>query len=245
MKEFHKKLKSGTQVVVTINAPCGFTMNEGAVIANVSGTYIKIVLPAATDPRMDHLPIGTIVSVSMETASGEQFASNGLISSLDERPFIWVKILELLPVFSKRRCQRISVNLPMYCSVIREDGSISVIYDGKKDNGMYEPTDLSLSAGGFKLKTPFKLKDETTAITVFFSPDESEWMIPVFSKSIYSHLSPASSNFLTGFRFSMINSRDRKKIDNLVREHLLPTNPSGRARKYPSCLLRIRNNSIN
>lgn len=240
MDQFLAQMKTGMHIQITINTPCGFALVESAVIATVSGRYVKIILPAATNPKMDHLPTGTNISVSMVTDTGEQFACTGEINSLDERPFVWIKVHEMLPAVSKRRHQRISVNLPMFCSVLDEDGSITVIYDGKKDNGTYEPVDLSLSAGGFKLKTPFRVKDETIAIAVFFSPDETEWMVPVFSKAVYSYPSPANNKFLTGFRFSMINSRDKKKIDTLVREHLNPTDTTGKKRKYPSCLLRIR-----
>ncbi|MBT0664623.1 hypothetical protein KI809_09965 [Geobacter pelophilus] len=244
MKQLQAQLKTGIQTLVTINTPCGFAMVESAVIANVSGQYIKIILPAATSPKMDHLPVGTKVSLSLETDSGGQLACSAEINNLDERPFVWVKVLEMLPALAKRRHQRISVNLPMFCSVIDEDGSITIIYDGKKDNGAYEPVDLSLSAGGFKLKTPFKVKDETTAIAVFFSTDETEWMVPVFSKAVYSYPSTATDKFLTGFRFSMINSLDKKKIATLVREHLHPTTPGSKIRKYPSCILRMRNDNL-
>ncbi|GAM10214.1 hypothetical protein OR1_02502 [Geobacter sp. OR-1] len=244
MEQFQAQLKTGRHILLTINTPCGFAMVEDAVIASASGRYIKVILPAATNPKMDHLPVGTKVSVAIETDTGGQLACNAVINNLDERPFIWIKVLDTLPAISKRRHQRISVNLPMYCSVITEDGSMTVIYDGKKDNGSYEPVDLSLSAGGFKLKTPFKVKDETIAIAVFFSADETEWMVPVFSKSVYSYPSNANNKFLTGFRFSMINSRDKKKIAHLVEEHLQPVTAGCKARKYPSCLLRMRNYSF-
>jgi hypothetical protein len=189
---------------------------------------------------MEHIPVGTKVALSTDHESG-QFACSGVITSLSERPFVWIRAIELLPALAKRRHKRISVNLPMFCSVVEEDGSMTVIYDGKRENGNYDPPDLTLSAGGFKLKTPFKVKDETMAIAVFFSPDNSEWMVPVFSRSVYSLPSPVASNYQTGFRFSMINSRDRRKIESLVEEYLQTNTPSSRSKKYPSCLLRMRN----
>jgi len=239
MQDLETLFTTGTRLALSVNAPCGYTMIEGAVVANVSGRYLKIVFPAATNPKMDHIPTGTQISLMTETADSV-FAFNGLISSHDERPFVWIKVLEQLPAMEKRRHQRISMQLPMYCSVVDDSGSMQVIYDGKKSTSDYAPADLSLSAGGFKLKTPFAVKNDTMAIVVFFSPDESEWVVPVFSRAIYSHPAPASENYLTGFRFSLISSTDRRKIDTLVNTVLTTNEPRYKARKLPSCLTRIR-----
>jgi len=238
MTELEKTLPTGQMMSISVNTPCGYTLIEGAVVAATSYDYVKVVIPAATNPKLDHIPAGTNVSLLAESGS-DVFAYNGRISSLEERPFVWIRVLEQVPAMQKRKYRRISVNLPMYCSVVEESGAMTVIYDGKNENGRHDPADLCLSAGGFKLKTPFPVKKDTMAIAVFFSPDKSEWAVPVFSTSVYSYPAPAGDKYLTGFKFSLINRNDRKKIDSLVNSFHYTADPAQKARKLPSCLARI------
>lgn len=240
MKELGKVFKTGTQLSVSVNTPCGYTLIEGAVVAKTAHEEIKIVLPSAVSPKMDHIPVGTKVSLSRVVGS-DVFAYNGLICSHNERPFIKVKVFERMPAMEKRQHRRISVHLPMYCSVVDDAGAFRVIHDGKKVNGKRVPADISLSAGGFRVKTPFQVENDTMAIVVFIYPDETEHVVPVLSTSVYSYPSPASKNYLTGFKFSLINEHDRTKIDNLVDEIIYAHEPDHRTRKFPSCLARIRN----
>ena len=231
-------LTTGRALSVSITTPCGYTLIEGAFVATSSNDFIKIVFPAATNPKLDYIPVGTSVSLLTEIGN-DVYAYNGRISSLDERPFVWVKVMEQIPAMQKRKYRRISLNLPMYCSVVDESGKMTVIYDGKKDDGRHDPADLCLSAGGFKLKTPFPIKKDTMAITVFFSPDESEWIVPVFSTSVYSYPAPSGDKYLSGFKFSLIDRHNRKRIDSLVNRLHYTADPASKAIKYPSCLARI------
>ncbi|KAF0218451.1 MAG: hypothetical protein FD174_2912 [Geobacteraceae bacterium] len=240
MKELGKVFQTGTHLSVSVNTPCGYTLIEGAVVAKTAHDEIRIVLPSAVSPKMDHIPVGTQVFLSRENGS-DLFAYNGLICSHNERPFIRVKVFERMPAMEKRQHRRISVHLPMYCSVVDNNGSFTVIHDGKKVNGKRVPADLSLSAGGFRVKTPFPVEKDTMAVVVFIYPDEAEHVLPVLSTSVYSYPSTASKNFLTGFKFSLINEHDRRKIDNLVNEILCAKESAHRTRKFPSCLARIRN----
>lgn len=240
MKELGKIFETGTQLSVSVDTPCGYTLIEGAVVAKTVQGNIRLVLPAAVSPKMDHIPVGTHVTLLKENGS-DVFAYKGLIASHRERPFITVRVLERVPAMVKRQHRRISVHLPMYCSVVDDDGSFRVIHDGRKVNGKHVPADLSLSAGGFRVKTPFPVEKDTMAIVVFLYPDETEPVVPVLSTSVYSYPAPASRNFLTGFKFSLINEQDRQKIDSMVNELLCAQEPDHRTRKLPSCLARIRN----
>ncbi|TWJ16428.1 PilZ domain-containing protein [Geobacter argillaceus] len=241
MKELGNVFKTGTNLSVSVNSPCGYTLIEGAVAAKSDRGELRLVFPAAISPKMDHIPVGTQLFLSTEI-DGEIYAYNGMIASHKDRPFVTVKVFERVPALEKRQHRRVSINLPMYCSVVDDTGAFRVIHDGRKVNGRHVNTDLSLSAGGFKVKTPFRIETDTMAIAVFFYPDESEHVVPVLSSSVYSHPAPAGGNYITGFRFSLIDERDRKKIDRLVTDMISEGNPAHRARKLPACLTRMQNN---
>jgi hypothetical protein len=231
---------TGTNLSISVNTPCGYTLIEGAVVAKAVAGELRLVFPAAICPKMNHIPVGTQVFISTEI-NGETFAYNGMIASHKDRPFVSVKVFERVPAMEKRQHRRVSVNLPMYCSVVDETGTFRVIHDGRKVNGKHIQTDLSLSAGGFKVKTPFRVETDTMAIAVFFYPDETERVVPVLSTSVYSHPAPASSNYITGFKFSLIDDSDRQKIDTLVSNLISVKDPTHRARKFPACLTRMGN----
>ncbi len=239
MKELEKVFSTGTHVSVSVNTPCGYTLIEGAVVAKVADCDMRILFPASVKQRLNHLPVGTKLSVSAENGD-TVFAYNGIICSHEERPFVRVRLFERLQAMEKRIHRRISVRLPIYCSVIDNAGTFRVIHDVKKVNGKHVPEELSLSAGGFKLKTPFQVEEDTMAIVVFIYPDETEQVVPVLSKTVYSYPAPSSKNFLTGFKFSLINEHDRENIDNLVKKLFCSDDPGHSVRKFPSCLARIR-----
>lgn len=241
MKELGNVFKTGINLSVSVNTPCGYTLIEGAVAARTDRGELRLVFPTAISPKMDHIPVGTQIFLTTEI-DGEIYAYNGMIASHKDRPFVTVKVFERMPALEKRRHRRVSINLPMYCSVVDDTGDFRVIHDGRKVNGRHVHTDLSLSAGGFKVKTPFRVETDTMAIAVFFYPDESEQVVPVLSQSVYSHPAPAGGNFITGFKFSLINERDRKNIDRLVTDMIRENNPAHRARKLPACLTRMQNN---
>lgn len=240
MKELWNVFKTGTNLSVSVNTPCGYTLIEGAVAAKADRGELRLVFPAAVSPKMDHIPTGTQLCLSTEI-DGEFYAYNGIIASHKDRPFVTVKVFERVPALEKRQHRRVSINLPMYCSVVDDTGVFRVIHDGRKVNGRHVHTDLCLSAGGFKVKTPFRVETDTMAIAVFFYPDETEHVVPVLSTSVYSYPAPAGSNYVTGFKFALIDERDRKKIDRLVTDIIIENNPAHRAKKLPACLTRIRN----
>jgi len=240
MKELDKVFSTGTHISCSVNTPCGYTLVEGAVVAKVADSDIRIVFPATVKPRLNHIPVGTQISVSTEIGDNV-FAYNGIICSHEERPFVRVRLFERLQAMEKRIHRRISVRLPIYCSVVDNTGAFRVIHEAKKVDGRHVSEELSLSAGGFKVKTPFHVQEETMAIVVFIYPDETERVVPVLSKSVYSYPAPSGKNFLTGFKFSLINEHDRENIDNLVKQLFSADDPGHSVRKYPSCLARIRN----
>lgn len=240
MRELGNVLKTGTNLSISVNTPCGYTLIEGAFVAKADAGELRLVFPAAICPKMDHIPVGTQIFLSTEI-SGKTFAYNGMIASHKDRPFVSVKVFERVPAMEKRQHRRISITLPMYCSLVDDSGSFRVIHDGRKVDGKHVKTDLSLSAGGFKVKTPFRVETDTMAIAVFFYPDETEHVVPVLSKSVYSYPAPASSNYITGFKFSLIDEQDRQKIDILVSDLICEKDPAHRVRKLPACLTRIRN----
>lgn len=240
MRAIGNVFTTGTSLSISVNTPCGYTLIEGAVVANADVGELRLVFPAAICPKMNHIPVGTQLFLSTEIC-GETYAYNGMIASHKDRPFVSVKVFERVPAMEKRQHRRVSINLPMYCSVVDETGAFRVIHDGRKVNGRHIQTDLSLSAGGFKVKTPFRVETDTMAIAVFFYPDETEHVVPVLSTSVYSYPAPASSNYITGFKFSLIDEQDRQKIDTLVSDLICEKDPASRARKLPACLTRIRN----
>ena len=147
MKEIGRVFEPGSQLSVSVNTPCGYTLIEGAVVAKTAHDEVKIILPSAVSPKMDHVQVGTKVSLSRVVGS-DVFAYNGLICSHKERPFIKIKLFERMAAMEKRQHRRISVHLPMYCSVVDDTGAFRVIHDGNKVNGKRVPADISLSAGG-------------------------------------------------------------------------------------------------
>jgi hypothetical protein len=239
MKDVDKVFKTGTHLSLSVNTPCGYSFIEGGVVAKASNGSINLVFSAGANPKLCHIPVGTQVSLQAEIGS-EVFAYNGIISGHEDRPYLKVKVFQRLPALEKREYRRISVNIPMHCSVIDESGSFNVIHDGTKTNGRHTPAEISLSAGGFKVKTPFQVKKDSMAIAVFIYPDESERVVPVISTSVYSYPAPSSHNYLSGFKFSLISDNDREKIGELVNNLYCTRDPAHRTMKYPSCINRIR-----
>lgn len=239
MKDMDNVFRTGMHLSLSMNAPCGYSLIEGGVVAKTHNGTISLVFSAGANPKFSHIPVGTQVSLLAE-ADDEVFAYNGIISSHEDRPYLKVKVFERLPALEKRAHRRISLNIPMHCSVIDEGGSFNVIHDGTKTNGRHNPAEISLSAGGFKVKTPFQVKKDSMAIAVFIYPDESERVVPVISTSVYSHPAPSSHNYLSGFKFSLISDDDREKIGKLVNDLLCAKDPAHRKMKYPSCITRIR-----
>lgn len=242
MKEVDKVFTTGTHLSLSVNTPCGYVFIEGGVVAKACNSSINMVFSAGANPKLRHLPVGTQVSLLSEI-NNEVFAYNGVISSHDEIPYLKVKVFERVPAIEKREHRRISVNIPMHCSVIDENGVFNVIHYGEKTKGRHTPAEVSLSAGGFKVKTPFQVKKDSMAIAVFIYPDESERVVPVISTSVYSHQAPSSHNYLSGFKFSLISDDDREKIGELVNNLICAKDPAHRTMKYPSCITRIRRHS--
>ena len=239
MKHISRNFKTGEHVTVSVNTPCGYTLIEGAVVGRIHQNELHLLFSAGANRKMSLLPLGTQVALTADSAD-DVHAYNCIICSYNERPYIKIKVYERVPAMEKRRHRRISAHLPFYCSILDEKGELSVIKDAAKVGGRHTQSEICLSAGGFMIKTPFPVNNDTMAIFVFLPQDDSGRIAPTLSTSVYSYPSQSGKSYLSGFKFSHINESDRNTIDTLVNELVFANDAHLIGKKFPSCLTRIR-----